>query len=327
MKILKLLSVFLLFQGLLSAQQLPLFTQYRENFPLINPAIVNADLMAISYVPDSKAAISYRAQWTKLKDSPRTFTAQYEHVLPKDNMALGATFFSDITGPTRITGGYLRYAYQAYLNDATVVSGGLSVGFMQFRYRGDLGIFRDPGDVTGFTINTKTLSDVNLGIFINSELQNYDVFYGGISAPQLASINIDSKEGNDKFFVYKTTHFYGLLGYYKFLGDGFGNLDGNLFLEPSMWVKYVPNAPVQVDLNLRFQMADVFWVGAGASVSFLDKFRRDNLHFEAGIVVSDRAGWNDRSMKIGVGYDSSITPYGPYLGGAYELNVVYAWKR
>lgn len=309
------------------AQQLPLFSQYREQTTLINPAIINADRAVLSFMPTSKAVVSYRNQWGKLgKEAPRTFTAQYEHILEDANMTLGGAVTRDQTGPTSSVGVSLRYAYQIKFSNEGFLSLGLSTGFAQFRYLGHLGIFKDPGDDIGFTDNSRMLFETNLGAYYQTELNNYDIFYAGVSVPQGATADLGgSGEASADFRLRRVPHYYAQAGYYKYLGEGIGNR--SIFIEPSVWLKTAQNVPTQTDLNLRFQAADLFWIGGGMSFSVLDKFHRDNAHIEAGITVADDYFNSGRCIKIGVGYDTNITPYGSYLGSAFEINLTYAWER
>lgn len=326
-QIYKLVLIMLVFTISLDAQQLPLFTQYRENFTLINPSIVAMDRMGFSSETDSKVGVSYRHQWDPIWDGPRTMSAQYEHYMEKSNMVLGGSMYRDQTGPINITGLKLRYAYQVWMSRYTFWSIGVSAGYGQYQFRGDEGIYQDPGDILGFTRHTKSLADFSVGTYFNTELHNRDIFYAGASVPQTAVINFGGSDSNDDFYVYRKPHMYAMLGYYKYLGDGIGGRDGALYLEPSIWMKYIPNAPFQPDLNLRLRMNDLFWVGCGYSFSVLDKFRSDNVHLEAGVIISNSNYLDDQQFIIGIGYDNSLSSYGQFLGNTYEINVSYAWSR
>jgi type IX secretion system PorP/SprF family membrane protein len=328
--------VFFLGISLLQAQQTPMFTQYRENYSLINPAIINADRMAFDFTPNSKASLGYRSQWNKMPDGPKTFTGQYEHLFDDKNMGVGAYITSDALGPISMTGLTLRYNYQAYFSDYTYLSLGVSTGGNQYSYRGTLGKFIDAGDNVGFLDYNRILWDFNLGASFVSELANNDVFYTSLSAPQIYTADFESRSDApftngtlEKFNVNQVSHLYFLLGYYKYLTEGLGSIGESVFLEPSLWIKYAPNAPVQADAHLRFQVTNAFWFGGGMTMSYLDKYRSDNVHIEAGFNVQSQQYYNsDRAMKIGFGYDSNISAYGgAYLGGAFEVNMTYSFAR
>ena len=180
------------------------------------------------------------------------------------------------------------------------------------------------------------MSDINqmqgnasIGAYYQSEFPTTDdIFYAGGSILQLATVHFSS----DNFRPTNTPHFYLLSGIYKYLGDGFGNLEGELFIEPSVWVKYVPNTPLQVDANFRFQMAGLFWVGTGYSFALANydtiegAFKGNNFLMEFGITLGESVGFDYAQMKIGYSYGRSITTFGPRLGNTHEINLTYTWK-
>ena len=317
----KLLIICFFLSSYCYAQQLPLFTQYRENLNLLNPAASPTDFMVQAYSPTYSMGISYRHQWAQLEDAPRTMTARYDQLLKNFNMLVGATLFKDETGPTGLTGGYLRYAYRAHFNSNTYLSIGVAAGLMQYRFRGDQGILRDPGDVLGMSNNSTLVADVNLGVFFQSTFHNGDAFYAGSSIPQLLSTQLTTPE-LENFSTFRQQHFYAVLGYYKYLGKR----SNDMFLEPSMWLRYVPNAPVEIDMNLRFQMSSLFWIGSGYSVSLGENFHGNNFHLEAGFILGELMGFDDKNLKIGYGFDRSVTVYGPKFGSSHEMNLTYSFK-
>ncbi|MDQ3015999.1 MAG: type IX secretion system membrane protein PorP/SprF, partial [Bacteroidota bacterium] len=61
----------------MKAQQLPLFTQYREFQGIINPASISHDYLFWEGYTTS-FGISYRNQWSKIKGGPVTSTIRAE---------------------------------------------------------------------------------------------------------------------------------------------------------------------------------------------------------------------------------------------------------
>lgn len=319
-----LLPIFMLFGVVLQAQQLPLYTQYRDHQSIINPASLSSDYLVLGQEYTQSIGLSYRHQWSGLEDSPRTFSARYENILEDYNMLFGLSLSNDETGPTGVSGAYLRYAYQAYFSNDMFLSMGLSAGLMQNRFRGSKGTLRDPGDELGESDTNTTLGDVNLGLTLNMELYNGDILYMGLSAPQLLATQISSSQADVEFETERTPHYYATIGLFKYLDNrnGFG---GDKFLEPSLWLKYAPNTPLQMDVNLRFQMSELFWIGTGYSISVGDRFQGNHLHLEAGLVLGDFVGFVDKRWKIGYGFDRALTTYGPKFGSTHELSLMFAW--
>jgi hypothetical protein len=112
---------------------------------------------------------------------------------------------------------------------------------------------------------------------------------------------------------------------YKYLDSRLNNFGENMFVEPSLWLKYTPNAPLQMDVNVRFQMSELFWIGTGYSVSMGESFQGNHLHLEAGFVLGDAVGFEDKRWKVGYGFDRALTAYGPKFGSTHEVSLMFAW--
>lgn len=299
----------------LSAQQLSLFTQYRENTTLINPAAVESDFLA--YGQNISFGASYRAQWVGLDNAPTTQTVRGTYLAAgMSGVALqaGGHIINDQTGPTGFTGFYGRIA--GIVTDDPEYGGfsvGLSAGFVQYRVRASDLDLRDEGDVIGSVDQSQMNPDVGVGVFFYKAIggrfvDNY--IYGGISVPQVLGLDLTFKDDQNDFTTQRVRHYYGLLGFYKFFDNG-------SFLEPSVWVKYVENAPTNVDVNLRYQLPVALWIGAGGSTA-------GTVHLETGFVLGENVGF-DNFVRLGYGYDYSFSSFGPSAGSTHELNVAFSF--
>jgi type IX secretion system PorP/SprF family membrane protein len=222
---------------------------------------------------------------------------------------------NDQTGPTGFTGIYARIG--AVISGDPTYSGlaiAISGGMVQYRVNSSEINLRDPGDVLGMNDQTEMFPDVGAGIYFYQMLSggnmDGDMFYAGVSIPQVAGIDLTFKNEDGDFAVQRVRHYYAMTGLYHFFRN-----DG--FLEPSLWVKYVDGAPVNADLNLRYQTPNALWIGTGASSS-------GNFHFEAGFNLGDNVGF-DNNLKIGYGYDYSFATFGPSVGNTHELQVSYSF--
>lgn len=320
-----LLPILLLWAIVAQAQQLPLYTQYRDHQSLINPASLSSDYIASGYELSQSIGLSYRYQWANLKDAPRTMSARYENVLEDYNMLFGLSLTQDETGPTGASGAYLRYAYQAYFSRDMFLSMGVSAGVMQYRFQGSKGVLRDAGDVLGESDTRAMLADVNIGLSLSMALGNGDILYGGLSVPQLLASQINVNAADYEFQSNRQSHYYATVGMYKYLENRLSDFGENMFIEPSLWLKYTPNAPLQTDFNVRFQMSELFWIGTGYSISLGEKVRGNHVHLETGFVLGDLVGFEDKRLKIGYGFDRALTVYGPKFGSTHELSLMFAW--
>ncbi len=296
----------------LKAQQLSLFTQYRENISVINPAAMESDFLAFGQ--NLTIGASYRAQWAGLENAPRTQTVRFSYFnSDASGVALmaGAHLMNDQTGPTGFTGFYGRIA--GVLSSDPEYGGfvvGLSAGAVQYRVNASELFVRDAGDVVGTQDQSQIFPDVGVGVYYYQTIGDGNYFYSGLSVPQVAGLDLTFKNDAGEFLTKRVRHFYGLLGLYKFF-------DNDSFIEPSLWVKYAPNAPVNVDVNIRYQTPGSLWIGTGVSSA-------KNFHIETGVLLGDGV---DNTFRIGYGFDYSFTSFGPSAGTTHELNVSFSLDR
>ena len=86
----------------LSAQQVPMYSQYFFNNYAYNPAVGGTQQTV-------DVASNHRYQWVGLQDAPRTYTLSVHGPTKNLKMGLGAFLFTDHVGPTRRTG--LQFSY------------------------------------------------------------------------------------------------------------------------------------------------------------------------------------------------------------------------
>ena len=301
------------------AQQTPLFTQYREYGSLINPAMVPQAW--IPYEHHFTAGISYRTQWTEIASAPGTAVVRGEF-MTRDyspaNAIFGGHIVHDQTGPTGFTGVYGRLA--GVISDDPYYGGfgaGMNLGLVQYRVNVSDLRFRDQEDLALLEDQNKLFPDVGIGVYaykrFTSGFLEESVVYGGVSIPQTLGLDLEFGNENGSFNTQRMQHFYGMLGLYKFFSDG-------SFIEPSAWVKYVSGAPVNVDFNLRYQMAVNLWIGAGYSTS-------SSIHLETGVLLGDDVNLGSDHLRIGYGFDYHFTSFGPFTGPAHEVNIAFSLGR
>lgn len=306
---LQLLLCSLLLCTFLNAQQLPLFTQYREYQTIINPASVGSNYLTSE--TNLSFGASYRSQWTGLENGPTTATLRVDHLFENSGFSLlsGGYVMHDQTGPTGFTGLYGRIGGLIsddpyYGGIAVAISGGVS----QFRVKGsEIRLYDDNEAI----VDENTLyPDVGFGVFAYKQINRKDYIYGGISVPQILGLDLSIKNDQRDYQVTRVQHFYASAGLIKFFRD-------DSFIEPSVWVKYVENAPVNADFNFRYRMKTNFWIGMGASTG-------GNFHAETGIILGQSG---DSIFKIGYGFDYSFSRFGPFAGTTHEVNISYSLSQ
>ncbi len=295
----------------LYGQQLPLYTQYQHNWSMLNPATVN-----MKYFEDLDlftVGASYRMQWLKKSYTPRVQAVNVEYFLEEQSLLTGGYILNHQTGPIGTTGAYGRIG--GILSDESD-RGGLAValnfGAMQFRVDPNKIKTEDP--LLDRCACTKIIPDVGFGLFYFKTDLYYgtgpkiEYFYAGISMPQAfnfaTNFNVSSTE---QIKALRVRHYYGMAGFQWVFSEF-------LQAEPSFWVKYTPNAPTNVDFNLKLRFVPddsryfSFLIGAGYSTS-------KTIHLLATL--------NFPSISISYGFDQGFNSYSAFFGPAYELSVTY----
>lgn len=300
------------------AQQLPLFTQYRSNQGAINPASINGDY----FINENNLSFgaSYRRQWTGIDASPVTQNISGEYFQAQKggfNYLTGGYLINDKIGPTGFTGIYGRFAGVITGDpEYSGISLGLNLGLVQYKVDGREIQLREQGDIIGNQSYSQWYPDAGLGVFAYTTLDfgmlEDDYIYGGISIPQVIGLDLTFGSDDGEFHTKRVQHIYAQGGWYHILSD-------DSFLEFSSWVKYAPNAPINLDFNLRYQMAGNFWGGLGISSA-------RNIHIEAGFILGGNLGFSN-TVKVGYGFDYSVSDFGPSVGSTHELNLGVSLNR
>lgn len=308
------LSFFIFLSKNLFSQQLPIFTQYREYHSYINPANLSPDYIMQEY--NLSLGASYRIQWVGIEDAPRSlfFKADYIHrTKAAFDLSFGGYLLGMNTDPIRWNGAYGKVA-ALFTKDPYY--GAFSVGFTFGALQYQVGIDNlNPFHVNDVIIQNNNqqqmIPDLGVGLFYYKQFADGmwegDMIYGGLSMPQLLGLNLKFQDETGNFSIQQLRHIYGVAGFYKYFNE-------QSFIEPSVWFKYAPNAPMQFDMNIRYQHQQLFWVGTGMSSSKI-------LHFEGGVYFN--SGKDKNRIKLGYGFDYSLAKYGNVFGTAHEINLAF----
>lgn len=306
----------------LPAQQLSLFTQYRENATIINPAAVESDFFA--YGNNITLGASYRAQWVGLSGGPRTQILRGSFMSMGGagvNLTAGGYLINDVTGPTGFTGFYGRVG--GIVGSDPEYSGlalGLSGGMVQYRIDANKVQVRDGGDPVAAQDNSQLFPDLGVGLYFYNTVGDNNYFYVGASVPQIFGLNLLFTDENGDFSVERIRHYYGMAGYYAFF-------DNDSFIELSSWGKFVQGAPLNIDFNIRYQLPTSLWIGTGLGKGAgTSGSNSTNFHLDAGVVLGEAAGF-DSTFRFGYGFDYSFSSFGPSAGSTHEINLTYSFTR
>lgn len=277
------------------AQQESQYSQYFLNNYIVNPAVAGVDDF-------TEIKLSARTQWVGLADAPKT--AYVSATTPLDKMharmgrlrkqeghsAIGGSVMAQNTGPLSLYSAYGSYAYHLPLSGGFMFSSGAALGVKQFSVDQNRLNF---GDQTGDKVTgslTQTKPDATIGFFLYNKR-----YYAGVSAAQIFRNKL--KLG-DVGGAYLNRHYFISTGY-RFA------LTYDWDFTPSTMIKYVQNAPVQVDINAKFKYQNLFWVGG--SYRKLDSFSAF-----AGVIIND-------IVEVGYCYDLTTSALKQFSYGSHEI--------
>lgn len=294
----------------LTAQQLPLYSQYVLNAFMVNPAVAGHD----GYTSFNTTA---RQQWLGFSEAPRTYSASWQtRVLKrsykiinrpvksdnrlkpstKGRVGLGAYLINDDNAKVARTGISFTYAYHIFLGRQQL-SFGLAGKAFQYRIDRDRLTFAEDGDpVLDGDFKTVAYSpDADFGIFFQDP--NYFV---GFSVSNLLQTSV--KTGGNEIADFKTYRHYWFMGAYRF------RLSEMIELEPGTLLKSTENWNPQGDFTVKLYLDDQFWGGlsyrTNKSMVLLLGVRIDGLHF-------------------GYSFDWAFSEIGHFNYGSHEVVLAY----
>ena len=269
------------------SQQRPQYTQYMVNSFLLNPAVAG--------INDNRVIKSgYRTQWEGFEGAPQTFfisghvpvkkiDSDFARRLRKklNHHGIGGYIFSDVTGPTSISGIYLSYAYHLALSNKVKVSMGTFVGLLQYKIDIDKIVTADPDNTILEGIQTELMPDISLGTWIYSD----KVFLGFVVSQII----------QNKFFITDQSGFtsYSKLRNHYFVHVGYNyQINKDWFLVPSVLYKFVTPVYSHFDINIKLKYKQISWIGAS---------------YRQGDAFAGLVGFMDSKTGINISYSYDIT--------------------
>lgn len=274
-------------------QQSPQYTQYMLNEFVINPAVAGTkDYYQIRS--------NHRFQWVGLTDPPLTNTLSIYGPHAKLPMGFGGYIYSDVTGPSSRTGITGAYAYNIEINRDIRISGGISLGLLQYKLDGAQLVSKDLNDLAIQPIVYSTyVPDASIGFYAYA-----DEWYAGFSISQLFNNKLDFFEESTSLNRLKS-HFY-LTGGYKY------EINRDLVAEPSVIIKATTPKTYQFDISARMIYQDMVWGGLSYRL-------QDAISVLIGYIY-------DEQFYFGYAYDIGITDLRNYNSGTHEIMIGYRFN-
>ena len=293
------------FAGDLFCQQLPLYTQYKNNAFLLNPAMAGFD----GYTSFN---LTTRKQWIGMENSPLTYSISAQtrflkqsyrvinrpvrnNVLrpsTKGRVGMGGFLFNDVNGFVSRTGVQMSYAYHIYMHRQQL-SFGLGGQLFQHKIDESKLTYRDNNDPLAQSgLNTVALiPDASVGALLSSEH-----YFVGFSANQLFE-SVLKLGSSDLSNLKMHRHYYLMAGRKFFFDKGFD-------IEPSFLLKTTEQFLPQLDVSCKVSYADDYWVG---------------LSYRTSGSISGLFGVRTNKLYIGYAYDFALSSIRKYNMGSHEV--------
>ncbi|HSP83669.1 MAG TPA: type IX secretion system membrane protein PorP/SprF [Gillisia sp.] len=283
----------MLFAGLFStqAQQLPQFTQYMYNTISINPAYAGSrDGLSLTAL--------HRSQWAGIDGGPQTQTLSIHSPLTNEKVGLGLSVINDRTGYENYTYLYGDFSYTINVSADVTLAFGLKGGMSYYDLDEDLfnepSVIQDPFFRERFN---KWTPNFGAGLYLSSQ-----DWYLGLSAPKI--LNNDNNEFSE-YVALEQVHYY-LTGGYVF------DLSPNWKLRPTALVKATSGAPLSFDMSGTVIYDEKLYLGATYRIDDAIGAFVDFQIFEP--------------LRIGYGYEYSISDLRPYTSGSHEVILIYEMR-
>lgn len=288
------ISFFFLFAAL-SAQQIPISSQYMTNRLVINPAYAG-ELGFYS------ASISYRKQWVGLEGAPSTQNISIHGPALKDKLGFGLMFFKDIIGVSKESNISFSFAYKIKNRNKKSLSFGLS-GSAVFTSNEWSQLKTTAINDAVFSADSPQfiLPDFSAGLYYKTP-----DYYIGFSVPMFLQHEVSN---NSSSFKIKND-----FNYYNYLfeaGVNFQIMD-NIILKPSFLARYLPSSTSQLDINTIVDFNNL--IGFGLSYRTQDAI--------VGMVqfhITDQ-------LIFGYSYDHTISDLQKYNNGSHEIFLRYDFR-
>ncbi len=274
-------------------QQLPVTTLPLDHMFDAHPAAAGSDSLI-------HVSLWQRSPWTGLPSAPRTTSLALTSPTGSKSLAWGARVWSDVAGPTRMSGAHAGLAYSTRWTEDLSMMFGLGFGWTQFSIDGnriELEVAGDP--VLGDIYQAVGVPDATAGLMISSSRLQFAVSAGqvlGGGLPVYDGTSVDSR---------LEAHLRGLLSY------RFGK--GQWGWTPVLQFQHLRPIPSEWSASLRVDKARDVWAMAG--------YRSAGAgHFGAGVRINDQLTFSyNRNWAMGT--------LAKVLGGGHEVVLGFTVPR
>lgn len=302
----------------LAAQGQTFFSHYHLTPIIANPAYAGFD-------NESQVLFNARAQWTGFPDAPQAIGAQFHTSIGK-TFGIGVGAYSETAARLSMAAAKVNFAFKIPLSDfnKNTLSLGLSTEIMQESLGSNTlaESFYELGDnIIEGAVDGRNYFDASFGAFGRFYFNNdQDFFYAGLTLTNLVQARLD----NISTQTTTTTEEGGFLKYYLIMaGYRFSpGGDGNTFyVEPSLMLRQIPDAPFQTDINVK--------AGFGGDVLVAGLSYRSTKAIGV-LLGTDFGNVNNNTnknsgLRLFYTFDLSTQEFQSYTSGSHEITLAFGF--
>ena len=283
-----------------NGQQDAQFTQFMFNKLYYNPGYAGS-------AEHASFTLLHRHQWVGLEGAPQSQAFNFHTPFNNNRVGAGLSLNHDKIGPTRSLFAGLSYAYRIPMMKGTL-SLGLRAALRHYRIDWNQIVATHAGDdLINDSENSKLLPNAGVGIYYETKK-----YYLGLSAPHIikGDISLLTSATSTDIQAVENIHAYFMAGAIFIVND-------DIKFKPAMIIKYVNNAPVDMEFNGSLLFMDKFWLGltyrlGGSTTRELG----ESIDIIAQYQIS-------QSFRLGMAYDITLSELKDFNSGSYELLLQY----
>jgi type IX secretion system PorP/SprF family membrane protein len=298
------------------AQQDPMFTNYMFNSLIYNPGVAGShDHLTLNAL--------HRTQWWGIDGAPVSNSIIAHTPLRNDRVGVGMSLVTDKIGPTNTVSANLSYAYRIPVGKKARLSIGLQGGL--YNWRADWSQIRTSETDPVFADMTPNRVLPNFGTGVYFYTKHFTI---GAGCPRIVEYDLrDASQGETPVYARMYRHyFFNIGGAFPLRGD-------QLVFRPMALIKNVGldsgfrkdpafsnvGAPTEFNIDMSLFFHKTLWVGTtyrSAVQAFNGTSSNDSVDFWAAWFLSN-------GLRVGGGYDYTLTKLQGPAGGSFELMLGY----
>jgi type IX secretion system PorP/SprF family membrane protein len=281
----------------LQAQDETIYGHYHVNPILINPG---ANGFSDRY---HRIFFNFRSQWTGIAGAPNSYSISYNGPI-NNQLGVGVAFFGEDIAQISRQRGQAAFSYRFQAEDFKI-SAGFSGEFHRFRV--DPSVRNDPfyeqnDEVLEEHINGISEFDASVGLYATFK---ENTFFG-VALPSIVGSRLD-EIGNTSATSTSFLSYYTFFVGHRFGSDG--DSDADIWVEPSLMLRKVRQAPFLGDANLK-----VGFLGGKLITGLTYRFGHDG-GFAALL------GTQYSTLQIYYSYDIYFGDFQDYNSGTHEITL------